>query len=201
MKYRATHSQRRILDLPEFHVELPAPNFSLGQPNKTYSGIGSRIHSGRRRGVDNMASTKRKRPPSRDVDDDNNDEWDIKNWTSRHYDYDAYDDISENATSAIERDLFDHPSDDTLKYNTNKRKKKYGGIIARNGVDDDDDDGSGGGKMMMDEDGMFLSLEVLPANTYTVERTGDEVVGYVTKVIYKERGETNNAAADTLKLL
>ena len=149
--------------------------------------------------VDNiMASTKRKRPPSRDVDDDNNDEWDIKNWTSRHYDYDADDDISENATSAIERDLFGHPSDNTLKYNTNKRKKKYGGIIARNG-DDDDDDGSGGGKTMMDsEDGMFLSLEVLPANTYTVERTGDEVVGYVTKVIYKERGETNNAAADTI---
>jgi len=52
--------------------------------------------------------------------------------------------------------------------------------------------------MMDSEDGMFLSLEVLPANTYTVERTGDEVVGYVTKVIYKERGETNNAAADTI---
>ena len=133
-----------------------------------------------------MASTKRKRPPSRDVDDDDNDEWDIKNWTSRHYD-----DISENTTSAIEEDLFDRPSD-----NNNKRKKKYGGTIARNGDDD------GGGSEMMDEDGMFLSLEVLPANTYVVERTGDEVVGYVTKVIYKtgrgQRGEDDNAAADTI---
>jgi ATP-dependent RNA helicase DDX24/MAK5 len=135
-----------------------------------------------------MASTKRKRPPSRDVDDDNTDEWDIKHWTSRHYDDDA-DDISEDTTSAIEKDLFDPSEDNTPKHTTNERKTKSGG---------------GGRGKMINEDGMFLSLEVLPANTYTVERTGDEVVGYVTRVIIHEtgrgeQGEDDNAA-DTITI-
>lgn len=120
----------------------------------------------------------RGRPTKKD-DNMNNDEWDIKNWTSRHYDNaDTPSGSTTSSLAAIENDLFNdhHPSLDGRK-ETND-----------------------GGKM--DEDGMFLSLQVLPGNSYMVERTGNEAVGYVTKIIYKtdkkEQVDDNNNNAHSI---
>jgi ATP-dependent RNA helicase DDX24/MAK5 len=108
-----------------------------------------------------------------DASDDDDDEFNTDKWMSQHYDEESDNDQLNQQADA---DLFDpDPHAKTNKYDAGSKLE---------GANDD---------------GMFMSLEVIPADAYRVEKTGDEKSGFITKVVFtKDQSEANKASpADT----
>eukprot|EP00581_Thalassiosira_minuscula_P028551 CAMPEP_0183749982 /NCGR_PEP_ID=MMETSP0739-20130205/727_1 /TAXON_ID=385413 /ORGANISM="Thalassiosira miniscula, Strain CCMP1093" /LENGTH=1043 /DNA_ID=CAMNT_0025985887 /DNA_START=14 /DNA_END=3145 /DNA_ORIENTATION=+ len=101
-------------------------------------------------------------------DDDNpndgensDDQFHSDKWKSSHYDSDEDDNFQHHDDDEAERDLFDPEPD--------ARTNKFDAGSKLEGANDA---------------GMFLSLEVIPADAYRVEKSGDETSGFVTKVVF-----------------
>ncbi|KAL7542886.1 hypothetical protein ACHAXR_013188 [Thalassiosira sp. AJA248-18] len=103
--------------------------------------------------------------------DDEDDEFNTDKWTSQHYDEESDD---ERVFQQAESDLFD--PDPGAKTNLFDAGNKLDGA---------------------NDAGMFLSLEVIPADAYRVEKTGDEKSGFVTKVVFtKDQNDQASKASD-----